>query len=160
TEQARRIPDEELRKQALASLAMKRFHCIGGSVYALLAPVRRRNDLIALIVALQTISDYLDNLCDRSTSMEAGDFRQLHRAMLEAVDPDLPLSDYYAFRTENDDDGYLHRLVAACRDALAKLPAYEAVKPHVKELAGLYAELQVRKHIRHKDREPALLAWW
>src|SRR5690606_21976802 len=127
---AANIPDEELRKQAQASLAMKRFHCIGGSVYALLRP-KRRKTLVALIVALQTISDYLDNLCDRSTSMEADDFRRLHLAMREAVDPSLPLSDYYACRAEQDDGGYLRRLTEACREAVRELQGYEAVKPHV-----------------------------
>jgi len=32
---AARIEDKELRKQALASIANKRFHCQGGSVYTL-----------------------------------------------------------------------------------------------------------------------------
>ena len=160
TAAARRIPDGELRKQALASLSMKRFHCIGGAVFALLAPARRRSGLVPLIVALQTISDYLDNLCDRSTSMDPGDFRQLHLAMMEAVDPALPLSDYYALRAERDDGGYLRGLVEACRGAVAQLPAYGAVKPYVRELVEMYAELQVRKHIRPREREQALLSWW
>lgn len=159
TAEAENIPDAELRKQALASIAMKRFHCIGGSVYALLRPKRRRT-LVALIVALQTISDYLDNLCDRSTSMDPLDFRQLHLSMQEAVDPDLPLSDYYAFRGEREDGGYLRRLVETCREAVRGLPGYGAAKPHVKELVGLYGDLQVHKHIRQEERLPALTAWW
>ena len=36
-EKAEKIPNEELRKQALASLESKKFHCQGGSVYSLLA---------------------------------------------------------------------------------------------------------------------------
>lgn len=62
--QAETIPNEELRTQALASLRDKQFHCEGGTVYAL-ADMPNRHILIPLIVSYQTISDYLDNLCDR-----------------------------------------------------------------------------------------------
>ena len=159
TADASAIPDAELRTQAIASLSTKRFHCEGGSVYALVRP-DRRDALIPLIVALQTISDYLDNLCDRSTSMDAGDFRQLHLAMHDAVDPARPIADYYALRAERDDGGYLRRLVETCRTRVARLPSYEAVKPYVAELVGLYCDLQVHKHIRLEAREPALTGWW
>lgn len=76
---ARLIPDAELRSQALASLERKKFHCVGGSVLALMEPVNPANPanpaltptnlhaLVRAIVAIQTISDYLDNLCDRSS---------------------------------------------------------------------------------------------
>ncbi|PZN06965.1 MAG: DUF2600 domain-containing protein, partial [Bacillota bacterium] len=87
-ERARAIPDPELRRQALASIRTKRFHCEGGSVFAVAAPdADTRYRLIRLIVALQTISDYLDNLCDRSVSLDPRDYRCLHQAMLDAVTP-------------------------------------------------------------------------
>ncbi|WP_242822424.1 DUF2600 family protein [Thermaerobacter marianensis] len=81
------IPDPELRRQALASLRTKRFHCEGGAVFAAAVPPDRRATLVEAIVALQTISDYLDNLCDRSESLDPADYRQLHQAMLDAVTP-------------------------------------------------------------------------
>ncbi|REJ32151.1 MAG: DUF2600 domain-containing protein [Bacillota bacterium] len=83
------IPNPELRRQARASITKKRFHAEGGSVYAALAP-QWLDTLVPLIVALQTISDYLDNLCDRSVSLNEADFRTLHRAMLDAVDGSAP----------------------------------------------------------------------
>lgn len=153
------IPDPELQKQALASLETKQFHCQGGAVYAA-ANVHQRHILIPLIVALQTISDYLDNLCDRSTSMDPVDFRMLHDSMLDAVNPDAPLQDYYAYRTEKDDGGYLGNLVLSCQVSVRKLPAYVHVQESVTELVGLYCDLQVYKHIRHDEREAALLEWW
>src|SRR5690606_9058718 len=104
------------------------FHCEGGAVYAA-ANVSKRHLLIPLIVALQTISDYLDNLCDRSTSMDAADFRQLHLAMSHAVDPGASLTDYYAYRQEHDDGGYLHKLVRTCQSCIYLLPSYEVVQP-------------------------------
>lgn len=158
-EEARRIPDPELRAQAIASIETKRFHCIGGSMYALMRPAKREV-LVPLIVALQTISDYLDNLCDRSTSLDAADFRQLHLSMHDAVDPAASPRDYYACRAERDDGGYLRRLVETCQLCVRRLPSYASVQPYVAELVGLYADLQVHKHIRRDERESALLDWW
>jgi tetraprenyl-beta-curcumene synthase len=156
---AEAIPDPELRTQAIASMTSKEFHCQGGSVYAA-ANLRQRHILIPLIVSLQTISDYLDNLCDRSTSLDADDFRLLHQSMLDAVDPDAPHRDYYALRSERDDGGYLHELIRTCQTCIRMLPSYESVRPFVSELVGLYGDLQVYKHIVKERREPALLAWW
>ncbi|MCG6537452.1 MAG: tetraprenyl-beta-curcumene synthase family protein, partial [Syntrophales bacterium LBB04] len=85
-ERAVRIPDPELRKQALASIDTKTFHCEGGSIYALLAG-DNYPEAIRFVVAYQTISDYLDNLCDRSSSSDPEDFRLLHRSMRHALAP-------------------------------------------------------------------------
>ncbi len=160
-ERATAIPDAELRKQALASIASKKFHCQGGAVYA--SGIADRNlarALIAWIVAFQTISDYLDNLCDRSTSLSADDFRSLHQAMLDAIEPHGSLHDYYENRGEQDDGGYLRDLVVACRERSASFPAYEQVKAELRTLVQWYCDLQVHKHIQRELREPALLAWW
>lgn len=156
---AERIPDPELRTQALASMDSKQFHCEGGGVYAA-ANLGARHLLIPLIVALQTISDYLDNLCDRSTSLDEDDFRLLHQSMLDAVDPDARLRDYYALRAERDDGGYLHELVATCQKCVGALASYEKVRARVVELVGLYRDLQVYKHIVRERREPQLMGWW
>ncbi|WP_282943576.1 tetraprenyl-beta-curcumene synthase family protein [Paenibacillus sp. RC67] len=156
---ADRIPDPELQKQAIASMTSKQFHCQGGAVYAV-ANLPMRHVLVPLIVALQTISDYLDNLCDRSTSMDPDDFRMLHQAMLDAVDPAEPLHDYYAYRIEKDDGDYLNGLVKTCQASIRMLPSYPLVAKHVSHLVGLYCDLQVYKHIRHELREEALQTWW
>ncbi|SDC21785.1 tetraprenyl-beta-curcumene synthase [Paenibacillus sp. UNCCL117] len=156
---AESMPDAELRKQAIDSMTTKEFHCIGGAVYAAANP-SMRHILIPLIVAFQTISDYLDNLCDRSTSLDPVDFRSLHQSMLDAVDPAEPLHDYYAHREEREDAGYLNDLVKTCQASIRLLPSYPLVASAVRELVGLYADLQVYKHIRKDLREAALLSWW
>jgi tetraprenyl-beta-curcumene synthase len=149
----------ELRKQALASMDTKQFHCEGGGVYVT-ANLARRHELIALIVAFQTISDYLDNLCDRSTSMDPDDFRSLHQSMLDAVNPNANEGRYYEHHPEQEDGGYLQNLVRECQRCIARLPSYSKVQSHIIELVGLYCDLQVYKHIRKDEREHALLAWW
>jgi tetraprenyl-beta-curcumene synthase len=158
-EAAGQIPDPELKSQAIASLTTKQFHCEGGAVYAA-ANLPQRHVLIPLIVAFQTISDYLDNLCDRSTSLDPRDFRQLHQSMLDAVDPETPIHDYYEYHEETEDGGYLTQLVKQCQAWIKLLPSYELVAIEVKQLVSLYCDLQVYKHIKHDQREQALLDWW
>jgi tetraprenyl-beta-curcumene synthase len=153
------IPNGELRNQALASIRDKDFHAEGGSVYAA-AALDNFDSLIRLIVALQTISDYLDNLCDRSVSMDEKDFRQLHQAMMDAVDPSPTYHDYYRFHPNQDDGGYLHSLVKTCKEELNRLPSYEVAQQEVGRLAGLYSDLQVYKHIAVERREDRLRSWF
>ncbi|WP_047154129.1 tetraprenyl-beta-curcumene synthase family protein [Aneurinibacillus tyrosinisolvens] len=158
-ERALSIPDPELRKQALDSIENKTFHCEGGSVYAA-GNMVFKDALIRLIVAYQTISDYLDNLCDRSTSCSLENFKRLHQAMQDAVSLAPPMLDYYAFNDEKDDGGYLRELVLTCQQEIRKLARYPAVKEEVHRLATLYCELQTYKHLPHGKREERLLAWW
>ncbi|MFB3925096.1 MAG: tetraprenyl-beta-curcumene synthase family protein [Syntrophales bacterium] len=158
-EKAKQIPDPELRKQALMSIHTKAFHCEGGALYGLLAG-EKRNDAVKFIVAYQTISDYLDNLCDRSTSVDPLDFRTLHEAMFHALTPCAPCTNYYRYREEQSDGGYLADLVRTCQSILEKTPAYEKISPSLYELATYYCDLQVFKHVRVEDRVPYLKAWF
>lgn len=157
--QASKIPDPELRKQALASIATKAFHCEGGSIYALLAGDNYR-ETIRFIIAYQTISDYLDNLCDRSSSMDAEDFRLLHRAMRHALTPGATSDEYYRLRAEQNDGGYLTSLVRTCQDFLTNLPDYQKIAPYLHELSDSYCDLQVFKHVRKDDRLPLIKKWF
>ncbi len=153
------IPSSELRKQALASIAAKTFHCEGGSLYALLAD-DNLPETIRFIVAYQTISDYLDNLCDRSTSMDPDDFRILHTSMRHALTPGAIADDYYRLRDERDDGGYLASLVKTCQDVLASMPAYRRIAPALHELCDYYCNLQVFKHVGKEQRLSAVKAWF
>jgi tetraprenyl-beta-curcumene synthase len=156
---AQKIPDPELRRQAQMSIATKTFHCEGGSLYGLLAQDKYK-EAIKFIVAYQTISDYLDNLCDRSTSLNPDDFRALHEAMLHALTPDASLAPYYRFRQEQDDGGYLAALVQICQEVLRSLPNYGIAAAAVRELANYYCDLQVHKHVYSNERLPRLQEWF
>lgn len=156
---AEAIPNKELRTQALASIASKRFHCQGGAVYALLTGERWR-EAIRFIVAYQTISDYLDNLCDRSTSLDPEDFRLLHHAMRDALTPGNERGNYYALRKDQDDDQYLGDLAATCQNLVGKISNYAEIRDHVYRLEGLYEDLQVHKHVKKDERIPRLKHWF
>ncbi|WP_244535672.1 tetraprenyl-beta-curcumene synthase family protein [Lentibacillus halodurans] len=153
------IPNEELRQQALASIDSKRFHCLGGAVYALLAGFGW-HEAIRFIVAYQTISDYLDNLCDRSTSLDPNDFRLLHEAMADALSTDNPIRNYYELRPEQSDGEYLADLVRTCQKTMRRLEVHDAIRQHLLKLEQLYADLQVHKHVKEEERIPRLVNWY
>lgn len=159
-QQAQQIPDTLLKEQALASLQAKRFHAQGGAIYGLYPALSEtaQTEILRFIVAYQTISDYLDNLCDRAGVEDAKAFRQLHIAMDEAFTLEKPLSDYYRFYPFTEDGGYLVSLVKGCQEALAS-PALKGVLPVLRRYAERYANLQTYKHIRKSERNAAMQQW-
>jgi tetraprenyl-beta-curcumene synthase len=156
---AEAIPNNELRNQALASIEGKTFHCEGGAIMSLVA-LGNYHKAIRFIVAYQTISDYLDNLCDRSTSLDPLDFSSLHESMEDALSIDGVLRDYYRERVEKEDGGYLTALVQTCRNELKELSNYEAISDHLHELCRYYCDLQVHKHVVQHERVPRLKNWF
>ncbi|WP_226618215.1 tetraprenyl-beta-curcumene synthase family protein [Cytobacillus firmus] len=156
---AEAIPDPELRKQALASIEHKTFHCEGGAIMSLMAK-EKYEQAIKFIVAYQTISDYLDNLCDRSTSLDPGDFAALHESMEDALAIDAEGKNYYRLRSEQDDGNYLADLAASCREVLSSLDQYPHIKRHLLELCRYYCDLQIHKHVAVEERVPRLQNWF
>ena len=137
-------------------------------------------DMVRGIVAVQTVSDYLDNLCDRAQGITAwaGDsslraaregFRtcmQLHEAFRCALDPGRPTGPYYqsypvssvgvqapSGHGDSLDGEYLRSLVDTSRSVLSTLPSYRVVLPAVRTLAQLYSELQSIKHLSPEIRD-------
>jgi tetraprenyl-beta-curcumene synthase len=157
---AEAIPNPELRKQALSSIGSKQFHCEGGGILALLAAPEEKEKVITFIVAYQTISDYLDNLCDRSVSLESINFETLHYAMKDALIGSFSTSNYYLYQEHQEDGGYLLELVTTCRDVLKELPSLQCYLSNMLILCQLYCELQIKKHISEEGREEVLKEWW
>lgn len=155
---AMKIPNHELRKQALSSLTTKRFHCQGGAVFALLAK-HRWEEATRFIVAYQTICDYLDNLCDRSTSMDPNDFRLLHQSLLDALNPENSTQNYYRLRSDQQDDNYLGDLVQTCQHILSGLKGYSHIIRFLLNFEKLYEDLQVHKHVVPSERLNRLKKW-
>lgn len=158
-DKAREIPDNELRKQAIHSIENKDFHCEGGAILALLSE-KKRKEAITFIVAYQTISDYLDNLCDRSTSLDDKDFTALHEAMSHSLQKQSESVNYYRYRKEQDDGGYLHSLVSTCQRVLQNMEHYDKIESYLHELCIYYSDLQVHKHVQENERVMRLQKWF
>lgn len=156
---AEAIPNPELRKQALASISSKAFHCQGGAILALLAKERMK-EAIRFIVAYQTISDYLDNLCDRSTSFDPDDFAALHESMMDALKPEAIPRNYYRNRADQEDGNYLQDLTKACQNVLKKLASFNEIQQFLQELCQYYCDLQIHKHVEVEARVPRLKKWF
>lgn len=156
---AETIPNPELRKQALASIEHKTFHCEGGAILALMAE-EDYPKAVKFIVAYQTISDYLDNLCDRSTSLDPDDFAALHESMADALRLEAPRKNYYRLREDQDDGNYLQDLSETCRSVLRELDNYGLIKNYLHELCAYYCDLQIHKHVAQEERVPRLEKWF
>ncbi len=124
------IPDSRIREDALASLAGKRTHLDGAALFWIL-PRRRNVHLLRLLVAYEITLEFLDNMNERAAHCGQANGRQLHLALVEALDPDAPISDYYRFHPWREDAGYLRALVESCREYCVRLPSYS----HVRALA-------------------------
>ncbi|WP_102335679.1 tetraprenyl-beta-curcumene synthase family protein [Salimicrobium jeotgali] len=157
-ERAADIPDPELRFQATDSIEKKAFHCEGGGLFSLLSGAQWK-ETVTFVVAYQTICDYLDNLCDQSESLDPKDFESLHFALEDAVHPEYEHRDYYAFREEKEDGGYLSKLVSTCQGVLSRFPFYHLVQLDVADLSALYGEFQVHKHVKEEERVERMQQW-
>lgn len=125
---------------AITSIETKAFHCESGAIYGLLARSEWR-EAVNFIVAYQSVSDYLDNLCDRSNSLDPKDFRALHESLFDALTPGSECTNYYRFRSEQEDGDYLIKLVKTCQGILGKIPNYSKIALALHELAGYYCTL-------------------
>ncbi len=153
---AEAIPEEPIREDALDSIKQKRDHAEGAALFSIL-PNHRDPRLLRLLVAYQTIWDFLDNVSERDTGK--ANSRQLHLALTEALDPGAPISDYYRYHPWKDDGGYLRALVETCRRSCVALPSFMCVRSSV--LAGVaLCAVQSFNHDPDPDRrESALSAW-
>ncbi len=162
-----------LQRQARASIRLKKFHCQGGSFFTLLNPGRSK-ELLKFIVSFQTISDYLDNLCDRvnvnelafrgtrdKDSLLEEVFYHLHFSMLTSLMPEKsPHINFYELYPCQGDGGYLISLAQESQDSVRRMPGYERVREKLLFLANLYCELQSKKHLSYLKREKVLKEWF
>ncbi|WP_053955162.1 tetraprenyl-beta-curcumene synthase family protein [Inediibacterium massiliense] len=155
---AQKIPDPILCRQAVDSIQKKSFHAQGGCIYSLYKN-KIDKDLIKFIVALQTISDYLDNLCDRAGIEDKKAFYTLHQAILDALRPDEYFYDYYKEYPYKNDGGYLFSLVHICKSYIKTLPSYSLIEERVLYLGTLYSQMQSYKHISLSKREEKMKDW-
>lgn len=154
------IPDPALRAEALASIADKAYHVQGGCILATFLKRGAARQYVEIVAPLETIYDYLDNLCDRLPNVPRAAYPTLHEALLDALDDRRPIGDYYRNGPRRNDGGYLRGLVERVRTGLGRLPNYLAVREQLVEIGGYYAELQSLKHAEPQLREAFCRAWY
>ncbi|MGR4065866.1 MAG: DUF2600 family protein [Vulcanimicrobiaceae bacterium] len=159
-EEAERIPDPALRREALASIEGKAYHVAGACILATFLPSAAADHYIEIVAPLETIYDYLDNLCDRHPDVSVQAYPVLHEALADALDPDRAPRDYYRAGPAGDDGGYLQSLVSRVQRSLRRLAGYEDLLPFFREAAAFYADMQTYKHLPRGERETALVAWY
>jgi tetraprenyl-beta-curcumene synthase len=155
---AEEIPDQLLRRDALQTLEQERLNAEGAAFFTVL-PAKRHRSLLRLLVAYQIALDYLDTITERPAPDSYVNGMQLHRALTDALDPAGPISDYYRYRPDQDDGGYLKALVDACRGGCAALPGYLHVQTHTTRAATRLA-VQVLNHDPDTELRQGRLEEW
>lgn len=166
------IPDAPIREDALSAISTKRFNPEGAALFAVL-PRRYDMNLVRLLVAFQILLDFLDSVTERRVPMPVENGTQLHCALVEALHPGTPISDYYRYHPWRDDGGYLTALVTTCRECCGALPSYGCVKTRVVEAArrcgvqGLNhdpdprrRELRLKQWVSAEFADQRELSWW
>jgi tetraprenyl-beta-curcumene synthase len=154
------IPDEALHREALSSVDGKAYHVAGACILATFLPDDVAQRYVSIVAPLESIYDYLDNLCDRHPDVPIEAYPVLHQAIADALDPTAAPRDYYALGPTGDDGGYLRWLVTRTQDGIRQIGGYDALLPHFRESAELYAEMQTYKHYPAGEREAQLIAWY
>lgn len=154
---ARMIPDHAIREDALGALERKRTHIAGAALFSIL-PGRRDPRLLRVLVAYEIILEFLDDAHERAAHPRNG--RQLHRALVEALDPAAPISDYYLHHPWKDDGGYLRALVEACREGCETLPSYAHVRRLLLEGASRCGGVQSLNHTMDSQARATELRRW
>jgi tetraprenyl-beta-curcumene synthase len=170
--QARAIPDPVLRSDAIEGLS-KRGNLEGAALFAVLAPRSRRRETVRALVAFQTAYNYLDTVAEQPSADPIANGRQLHQALLVALDPAAKQPDYYALHPQREDGGFLAAIVDTCRDALATFPSHAVVSPVYSAAAARIVTFQslnlterqgghdaLERWARHQAADGPGLTWW
>jgi tetraprenyl-beta-curcumene synthase len=156
--QAVKISDPVLRAHALEGLS-KRGNLEGAALFAVLAPRGRRREAVRALVAFQTAYNYLDKLSEQMSGDPVANGRQLHQALLVALDPAATHPDYYALYPQSQDSGFLRELVDTCRTALARLPSRAAVSAAAAAAAARIVAFQSFNLTKYQGGYEALESW-
>ncbi len=152
------IPEPEIRGDALSSLANKRGHTDGAALFTIL-PRAREPGLLCLLVAYEIAWDFLDTVNERGADAGQVNGKQLHLALVDALDPCAPIADYYRHHQWRDDGGYLPALVDACRRHCQRLPSYDRVRSAILVEAFRAQVLGINHELDPLRRDADLRSW-
>jgi tetraprenyl-beta-curcumene synthase len=168
-QRAQEIPNLAFRDIADATLVHEGLNAEGAALFAMLAPRRRRQATVLLLVRFQILYDYLDALTERRVPEPARTSLQLHRSLIAALGGGAPSEGYFVHHPHGDDGGYLAELVTACRTIFCALPSAALAAPLAIRAARRSAEGQSRSHasvdtlvVWAEETTPAGsdLRWW
>jgi tetraprenyl-beta-curcumene synthase len=155
---ARAIPDAPIRIDALDALTRKRTHADGAALFWIL-PRRRELHLLRLLVDYQIAWDFLDEVSERGAKVGVPNPHSLYTALVDALNVDGAVGDYYCSHPWRDDGGYLAALVDACRAGCSRLPAYEGVRPMLRRETARVLVLGVNHDPDPEGRDETLRGW-
>jgi tetraprenyl-beta-curcumene synthase len=152
---AQAAPDQPLRIALLGALHQRRNHVDGAALYCTLtrSPSPR---LLRLLVAYELVLDCLDSIDEGTPSLQEHDGRQLHMALIDAVDLGSPCQDYFRHHLHTDDGGCLRAFVYACRESCASLPSWPTVSPSAL-ICARRTQILALNHVHPTVRDAALL---
>lgn len=163
-----RIADPRLRQLALAALT-KRGNMEGAAAFATFVPRQVRRSVIRGLVAFHVIYNYADTLAEQPTEDPVGNARNLHQALLAALDPSGSSAPDAQRKAESVDGDYLAEMIAAFQMAMWQLPSYGAVAATVCGAAERIVAFQslslgqageLESWAEGQDPTVAGFAWW
>jgi tetraprenyl-beta-curcumene synthase len=154
---ARTIPDPRLKAVALRALRDERGNLEGATAFATFVGRSYRRTVARAAIAFQAAYDYVDAVSEQTESRWDGNTRQLHMALMIAVNPELPHLDYYALGMPGNDGGYLAGLVDRCRESLALLPSHTQVAESIGRATSRIIDYQDFNH--RSDDSWAFASW-
>lgn len=155
---AEAIPDPVLRQIALDTQRGERGNLEGAAAFAAFVSPRHRAAVARAAIAFQATFDYVDSLAEQPSSAPAANARALHEALRVALCPRAPHVPYYRHHARQDDGGYLHGLVDACRSVVETLPSQPVIEPIALGAVTRMVEYQVLIH-SGDDATRAFAAW-
>jgi tetraprenyl-beta-curcumene synthase len=156
---AERIPDRQLRALASFVLGEESWTVEGAAFFATLAPSEHLGPAVRLMVAFQTMFNFLDAIDEQPEPSRCRDDMQLYEALLDALDPAAPGAGYYLHLAPLEDGGFLESLVAECRAALAELPSGAEILPVARRVATRCGESQAHVHAGIHGHSSEIASW-
>ena len=145
----------------------------GAAAFATFTPRRARGSAIRALVAFQAIYNYADLLAEQPSEDPVGNARDVHRALLIALDPSggSSMRDSRSTADGRIDGDFLAEMIAACETASWQLPSYGTVAATVCRAAerivafqslslGRQGELESWAGSQELGLVSAGFAWW
>jgi hypothetical protein len=145
------IEDHTARAEVLAALAGGRPLVDGAAFFWTLTP-RRHDEVVRLLVALQTLLNLMDHALERDADETEGRPGTWTRLLGQALDLTRPPPSPSEVTMFPEDQGLVHALVATCRASCAALPGYERAHALVVREARRAVSFEIEHDLRADRR--------